>query len=155
MEEPRDADQGGFAVAKETDFTTEEWETLRRGVTGAGLLVSLSDRGFFDSFKEAGALAKHMAQARGGGSSELVRELAAERGTGFGLTDRPEEIERETLEALRSAVTTLEQKASGELESYRAFVLEVARSVAAAAGGGEDAEGGTIEKIRGAVGAAP
>ena len=41
-----------------------EIETLHKGATGAGLLVAVSDRGFFDIFKEAGALAKHLATAQ-------------------------------------------------------------------------------------------
>ena len=67
-------------MAQKTDFTEQEWEQLRKGATGAGLLVSVSDRSFFDSFKEAGSLAKHLAGGRSG-ESELVRELASERGT--------------------------------------------------------------------------
>ncbi len=138
-------------MAGKADFTAEEWESLQRGVTGAGLLVSLSDRGFFDTFKEAGALGKHIAQARQSNSSELVRELADFHGTGFGLTSSPDAVETGTLAALRSAKTTLESKAPDELESYRKFVLEVARSVADAAGGGETAERGAIEKINSAL----
>lgn len=142
-------------MATKSDFSEQEWETLRRGVTGAGMLVAISDRGFFDSFKEAGALARHLAEARTKADSELVRELAEGRGTGFGLTDSPPEIERETLDALRSAVDTLERKAPGEVESYRKFVLALARSVADAAGGGDDAERGTVERIQAALGGAP
>jgi len=77
-------------MAKKADFTEQEWESLQKGVVGAGLLVSLSDRSFFDSFKEAGALGKHVAQAK--------------------------------------------------------------QSVADAAGGGDAAESGAIEKVRSAVG---
>jgi hypothetical protein len=139
-------------VAKKADFTEEEWETLRRGVTGAGLLVSLSERGFFDSFKEAGALARHMGEARKSSSSEVVRELASQRGTGFGMTDKPDEIERETLEALRSAEEILGRKAPEDVEEYRRFVVDVARSVGQAAGGGDDAERETVEKIEAALG---
>ena len=118
---------------------------------GAGLLVSVSDRSFFDSFKEAGALAKHVAQAKRSNSSELVRELADVHGTGFGLTSSPDAVEGQTLEALQSAKATLESKAPDELGAYRDFVLEVAQSVADAAGGGESAEGGAIEKVRSAL----
>jgi hypothetical protein len=39
----------------------DEIETLRKGAMGAGLLVSASDPGFFDTFKEATTLAKHVA----------------------------------------------------------------------------------------------
>jgi hypothetical protein len=138
-------------MATKTDFTEQEWESLQKGATGAGLLVSLSDRSFFDTFKEAGALGKHIAQAKQSSSSELVRELANIHGTGFGLTSSPDSVETETLAALKSAKTTLESKAPDELESYRQFVMEIAQSVADAAGGGETAEGGAIEKVRSAL----
>jgi hypothetical protein len=74
----------GGIVATRTDFTEQEWETLQKGVTGARLLVSLSDRGFFDTFKEAGSLAKQMAQAKQSSSSGLVRELADMHARGSG-----------------------------------------------------------------------
>jgi hypothetical protein len=139
-------------MAKKADFTEQEWEALQKGVVGAGLLVSLSDRSFFDTFKEAGALGKHVARAKQSSSSELVRELAEVHGTGFGLTSSPDKVETETLEALRTAKTTLEAKAPDELESYRQFVVDVAQSVSDAAGGGETAESGAIEKVRSAIG---
>jgi hypothetical protein len=139
-------------MAKKADFTEQEWEALQKGVVGAGLLVSLSDRSFFDTFKEAGALGKHVARAKQSSSSELVRELAEVHGTGFGLTSSPDKVETQTLEALRTAKTTLEAKAPDELESYRQFVVDVAQSVSDAAGGGETAESGAIEKVRSAIG---
>jgi len=138
-------------VASKADFTAQEWESLQQGVTGAGLLVSLSDRSFFDTFNEAGALGKHIAQAKESNSSQLVRELADIQGTGFGLTFAPDAVETETLAALRSAKTALASKARDELESYRQFVVEVAQSVADAAGGGEAAERDAIEKINSAL----
>ena len=139
-------------MAKKSDFTEQEWEALQKGVVGSGLLVSLSDRSFFDTFKEAGALGKHVAQAKQNNSSELVRELADVRGSGFGLTSSPEKVEQETLQALESAKATLETKAPDELEAYRQFVVEVAQSVSDAAGGGDAAESGAVEKVRSAVG---
>jgi hypothetical protein len=138
-------------MATKTDFTPAEWEALQKGVTGAGFLMAVSDRSFFDSFKEAGALGRHLGEARQTGSSELIRELAETRGTGFGLTDSPAEIESETLEALRTGIQTLQAKAPEEVDAYRSFVLEVAESVGNAAGGGEPAEAATLEKIRSAV----
>ena len=138
-------------MAKKTDFTEQEWEQLRKGAAGAGLLVSASDRSFFDSFKEAGSLAKHLAGGRSD-ESELVRELAGERGSGFGVRSSPEEVESETIEALRGAVSTLQAKAPDEVDAYKAFVLEVAEAVGKAAGGGEAAEAAAVEKIRGALG---
>lgn len=139
-------------MATKADFTQEEWETMQKGVTGAGMLVALADRGFFDSFKEASALAKHLKQAHEGNESVLVRELADTRHTGFGMTSSNTEVETETIEALGSSVATLEQKAPDELPAYRAFVLAVARSVADAAGDGDEAESGAMAKIEGALG---
>jgi len=128
-------------------FNDSEIETLRKGAMGAGLLVSVSDRGFFDTFKEDGKLAKHVAAARGSSESGVVKKVAEGRGTGFGVTTPPSEIESGTLEALRSSVQLLETKAPAEVDAYRSFVLDLARSVAAAAPGGEEAEAGTIAKI--------
>jgi hypothetical protein len=133
------------------DFTEEEWKALKQGVTGAGLLVAVSDKGFFDTFKEAGALAKHLAEAREGHDSMLVRELSESRGSGFGLTASPDEVERETLAALREAVTILGAKAPGELAAYKSLVLGVAESVAEAAKGVGVGESAAIEKIRAAL----
>lgn len=135
----------------ETPLSDTEIETLRKGAMGAGLLVSVSDRKFFDSFKEAGALAKHVATARGSSQSAVVRRLAEGRGMGFGVTTPPAEIESGALDALRSSVQLLQTKAPDEVEAYRSFVLELARSVAAAAPGGDEAEAGTIAKIEAAL----
>ena len=137
-------------MAGKADFTEEEWDTLRKGAVGAGMLVSASDKSFFDSFKEAGSLAKHMAGGRDE-QSQLVREIAKERGTGFGMTASKEELESGTFEALRSSVATLQQKAPDELDAYRQFVLEVASRVGRAAGGGDEAEAATLGKIKEAL----
>ena len=134
------------------DLTKDEIETLRKGVTGAGLLVAVSDRGFFDTFKETKALAKHMASARESSNSELVRRLTEGGGTGFGVTDSPSEIEAETTQALREGSQLLATKAPQEQEAYRSYVLDLAQSVASAAGGGDEAEAAAIDKVRAALG---
>jgi len=138
-------------MATKADFTEQEWESLQKGVVGGGLLVSLSDRSFFDTFKEAGAMANHVAQARQSSSSDLIRELANVHGTGFGVTSAPEKVENETLDALRAAKQALEAKAPEELDAYRQLVLDVAQSVAGAASGGDAAEQQAIEKVRSAI----
>ena len=137
-------------MAGKSDFTDEEWEQLRKGATGAGLLVSVSDRGFFDSFKEASSLAKHLVGARKD-ESELVRELAEGRPTGFGLSASPDEVENETIGALQASAATLRAKAPDELASYREFVLDLAESVGKAAGGGDQAEAAAVEKVKAAL----
>jgi hypothetical protein len=140
-------------MATKTDFSETEWDQLHTGVTGAGMLVAMSDRGFWDSFKEAKALAKHLAEAHQRSDSLLVRDLAGEKGTGFSVRDNPTEVEQETLAALQGAVATLQQKAPDELDAYKQFVVDVAQSVSAAAKGGDEAEAAEIGKIRQALGA--
>jgi len=132
-------------------FTDAEIQTRQKGVTGAALLVAASDSRFFDTFKEADAMAKHFAAARKSSGSTLIRRLADPRGTGFGLTRSMGEIETGTLDALRSATRILADKAPGELDAYLEFVLGLARSVASAAGGGELVEASTIGRIETAL----
>ncbi len=140
-------------MAGKADFTAAEWESLHLGVTGAGMLVAVSDAGFFDSFKEAGTLAKHLAEASRSSSSELIREITGTHGSGFGMTAKPDEVEAKTLAALASSVATLAAKAPDELEAYRSLVLEIASSVSAAAEGGDRVEAEAIDKIKAALGA--
>jgi hypothetical protein len=138
-------------MAAKTDFTAEEWDALQKGVTGAGLLVSLADRSFFDTFKEVGALTKHLGEARSKSTNPLISELAQVRGTGFGLRASPQEIEAETTQALRSSMSTLKAKAPDAAQAYRDFVLDVARSVGEAVKGTSTAESDAIQKIDAAL----
>jgi len=140
-------------MATKTDFSETEWDQLHTGVTGAGMLVAMSDRGFWDSFKEAQALAKHLADAHQRSDSLLVRDLAGEKGTGFSVRDNPTEVEQATIAALQGAVATLQQKAPDELDAYKNFVVDVAQSVSAAAKGGDEVEAAAIAKIKQALGA--
>ena len=63
----------------------------------------------------------------------------------------PNEVQGGTFESLKASVATLQAKAPDELESYRAFVLDLAESVGKAAGGGDQAEAETIDKIKAAL----
>jgi hypothetical protein len=120
-------------------------------VTGAGLLVSASDRDFTDSFKEASALAHYLGGHRESGETELIRELAAVKGTGFGFSGA-QKVAEGTLEALRTTMTVLEAKAPDEVEPYRRFVLGVATAVAEAKSGVSDVETAAIAAITEALG---
>jgi tellurite resistance protein len=144
----------GGGVATKSEFSDEEWEALHKGVTGAGMLVSVSDADFTDSFGEAGALAKFVGAQRQQSESALVRELAAVHGTGFGFTASKDKVEAETIDALRSSVATLSAKAPDELDAYRQFVLGTAEAVAEAKGGVTPAETTAIEAVREALGVA-
>jgi hypothetical protein len=140
-------------MASKADFTEDEWQTLQKGVMGAGMLVALSDPDFTDSFGEASAIAKYLAEQRSSAGSELIREVAAVRGRGgFGLTDSRDEVEAETLAALQAAKETLAAKAPDELDAYRALALGVADRAATAKSGVEATETAAIEKIRSTLG---
>jgi hypothetical protein len=139
-------------MATKADFTEEEWKTLQKGVTGAGMLVSAGDRDFTDSFGEAGALAKYLGSERENSESPLIRELATVRGSGFGLTASQQEVEAETVEALGSATAILVARAPDEVGAYRQFVLGAAAAVADAKGGVKPGETAAIDIVREAVG---
>jgi hypothetical protein len=141
-------------MATRQDFSDEEWAALQRGLTGSGMLVSISDRDFTDSFGEAGALGKFLAGQQVAGATDLIREVSKTRGTGFGLTSSQDEVRNQTLESLRSSVALLQAKAPDEVEPYRALVIGVADAVANAKGGGtSEIEAAAIAQIREALGA--
>ena len=140
-------------MARRTDFDDAEWAALRKGIVGTGMLVSLSDRDFTDTFGEVGAMAKYLAGQEMAASSELVRELARDRSRPFGLTDPPENIRNETVASLRESIARLADKSPDDLEAYKAVVLGVADAVAAAKGGGVSAvESEMIGEVRAALG---
>ena len=141
-------------MATRQDFTEEEWAALQKGLTGSGMLVSVSDRDFTDTFGEAGALARFLQGQQVASTNELVRELAKTRGTGFGLTDSAEKVRNETMAALASSVATLGQKAPDDLGPYRELVLGLAHAVADAKGGAKPVETSTIAAIEEALGGA-
>jgi UTP-glucose-1-phosphate uridylyltransferase len=140
-------------MATKADFTETEWEAMEKGISGAGVLVAISDRGFFDTFKEANALAKHLAAAHAQSESELVRELASKHSNPFGVTASPQEIEQGTVDSLHAAVAALGAKAPDDLPAYRKLVLDVAQSVAEAAKGVAPTEATALETVKTAVGA--
>ena len=139
-------------MATQADFTEDEWKTMQKGVTGAGLLVSAGDRDFTDSFGEAGALAKYLGSQRENSESPFIRELATVRGSGFGLTTSQKEVEAETVEALRGATAILAAKAPDEVGAYRQLVLGAAAAVADAKGGVKPGETAAIDTVRDALG---
>lgn len=138
-------------MAQKSDFTEEEWKSLRKGVTGAGMLVSIGHKDFTDSFGEANAMAKQLVAERAS-ASQLVRELTAGHGTGFGMFTSPTEVETETMASLKASVALLAEKAPDELEAYRGLVLDVANAVAEAKGGVQPEETAAIERITAALG---
>jgi hypothetical protein len=139
-------------MATRADFTDEEWKAMQEGLTGAGMFVALADRGFFDSFKEANALAHHLREAHEHSDSVLIRDLATGHDRPFGMSASPEEIEQITVATLEQAVSVLGAKSPEDLPAYRQLVLDVAESVAAAAKGVSPQENEALDRIRAALG---
>jgi hypothetical protein len=139
-------------MATRADFTDEEWKAMQEGITGAGLYVALVDRGFFDSFKEANALAHHLRDAHEHSDSVLIRDLATGHERPFGATASPDEVEQTTVATIEQAVSVLEAKSPEDLPAYRQLVLEVAQSVAEAAKGVSPQENEALDHIRTALG---
>jgi hypothetical protein len=139
-------------MATRADFTDEEWKAMQEGLTGAGMFVALADRGFFDSFKEANALAHHLREAHEHSDSVLIRDLATGHDKPFGMTASPEEVEQITVATLEQAVSVLQAKSPEDLPAYRQLVLDVAESVAAAAKGVSPQENEALDRIRAALG---
>ena len=142
-------------MTTKADFTEEEWDTILEGPPAAGLLVSLAERG--GTFREAFSIAKAYSEARQQhGASELLDEIVSAKPE----VDRsrhasPEEMRSHSLEKIRKAVGTVEQKAdSQEAADYRAFIVSLAERVAAAKGDepASAPEQQAIEEIRTALG---
>ncbi len=139
-------------MATKADFTDEEWKAMQEGITGAGMYVATIDRGFFDSLKEASALAHHLRDAQQHSDSALIRDLATGHDKPFGMTASPQEIEQGTVAMLEQAVAILEAKSPEDLPAYKELVLELAQSVAEAAKGVSPLENQAVDRIRGALG---
>jgi hypothetical protein len=139
-------------MATKADFTDEEWKAMQEGIAGAGMYVATVDRGFFDSFKEASALAHHLREAHEHSDSVLIRALATGHDRPFGMTSSPAEIEQSTVATLQQAVAALEAKSPEDLPAYRKLVIEVAESVAEAAKGVSPQENQALDHIRAALG---
>lgn len=138
-------------MAGRADFDETEWNTLHRGLTGAGLWVASSERGFTSTFKETGAMASFLAHHSRESGSQLVRELAATKGTGWAVSSSPEELRQGTLGALRESVALLSAKSGDDLAAYRETVASLASKVSEAAPGGEEVEAGVLDEIAAAL----
>ena len=150
-------------MAGKADFTPDEWATMQRAIVGAPLLVAVSDGGTADLKLELHAMGEKLAEARAGHGSELVQNLADIAGaqTGFHGRMQRSEVEGPALDALRSAIAVLEAKAPDEVDSFRYFVLDLAKTTAAAARSGpfaltgpvvSEREAKAVDRIKGAIG---
>ena len=115
------------------DFTEQEWDTVRKGPTAAGLIVAAATRG--GTFKESFAIAKSYTEARKEhGASELLDAIvSAKPEVEHHLYHSFDEIKQAGLGEIRDAVGVLETKATpDEVNDYRKFVLTLSDHVASA-----------------------
>jgi len=138
-------------MAARSDFSDDEWNTLHRGLTGAGMWVAISERGFSSTFKETGAMASFMAHASKESSNQLVRDLASTKGTGWSVSSSSEELRQGTLAAIKESLTLLSAKGPEDLADYRDAVKSLAAKVSEAGKGGDDVEAGVIAEINAAL----
>jgi hypothetical protein len=142
-------------MTKKTDFDQQEWDLIAEGPATAGMIVIRAEGG--GTFRETIALAHAYADARKQhGQSELLDEIVSVKPK-FERYDSSEELHEEGMQRLRDATAALESKATpDEIESYRGFVLALAKRVAEAhKEGGErvsQAEQSALDEIESTLG---
>ena len=120
-------------MTAKADFSEEEWELVREGPPGAGVIVATAERG--GTFRESFSMAKAYTEARKQhGESELLDEVVGSRPkvdhSRHGSFD---ELKQYQLKQLREALAVLERKATPEeVDDYKRFVLALAERVATA-----------------------
>ena len=141
----------GYEMATRTDFTEEEWKTLKVGLLGAGMTVSVSDGGLISAFKEAAGVGRAIqAEVARGGLVGEIANMTVGRPSKDDMGGR--NVGTAVLVALQSARAILEAKAPEELTAYQLAVVAVAQAAAEASKGVQPAEAATIEAIKAAVG---
>ena len=99
--------------------------TFRRRLTQNSRFFISANRSAASAFAASVALPSRISfQPRRNNASELVRELSADPGLGFGLGKNPQELETETLSALSAAVAMLKEKAPDDADAYKQIVAE-------------------------------
>lgn len=146
--------RGMGSVATKSDFTEEQWQVLQWAVAGAMTLVSMSDKGFWDTFKEASGAAKVVAAAKTGSDSELVRDLASDLKIGRDkeATANPADMAGGVSERIGEAVALVTEKAPEDLDAFKALILDIAEATAEAADGVAPTETDALDRIKEALG---
>jgi hypothetical protein len=119
-------------MAGQRDFTLEEWATMRKALTVAGVIVALSEGGGEEMLSEILAVTQRLRRAGIDHPNQLVRELSAMRRFQSGLQPNMKRAvyEEEGLAAIRTAAGHVAAKAPRDLEAFRDFVLELATAAA-------------------------
>ena len=141
-------------MATKATFTDDEWHTLQWAVTDTMAYLSMADKGFWDTFKEATAAAKFMAAAKSSTDSPLVHDLAGDikMGRDKAVTHDMAEMAGEVAARVRAATGIVAAKAPDDLAAFKAFILGVARITAEAAKGVDEHEAAAMRNLEAALG---
>ena len=141
-------------MASKVDFTEAEWQVLQWALSNSIAFVSMADRGFWDTFKEASGVAKVIAAARTESDNALVRDLASDLKAGRDkeAMANPADIAAGVTERVAEAAALVAEKAPEDLEAFKAFIVSIAEAAAEAADGVAPTEAGALEKIKAALG---
>jgi hypothetical protein len=125
-------------VANKSNFTVEEWDLLRRAplVSGA-MIMAASPSGPLGVFKESAALSQMLLHGLENASTELLQTLSADFKTHWSIeqmTQNPDQLRSLGLATCRELATLLRHKATPqEADEFKAWLIDTARRVAAAA----------------------
>jgi hypothetical protein len=133
-------------MSTKTDFTSEEWETIRNAPYLAAAAVMVAGRsGILGSIKEALVTAQTFYESAAS-ESPLIKALSAQDEVKLSqefvssqisfreAAQAPEKLRSLAVEKGQRAVGLLKQKGgTGEAESYKRWVIEMAQKVANAA----------------------
>jgi len=133
-------------MSTKTDFTSEEWETLRNAPYLASAAVMVAGRsGLLGSIKEAFVTAQTFYESASS-ESPLIKALSAQAEVRLSqefvsneisfreAAQAPEKLRHLAVETCQTAVGLLKQKGRpGEAESYKRWVIDIAEKVANAA----------------------
>jgi hypothetical protein len=132
-------------MANMFDYTPVEWKRIVQAPLLAGYAVSAADpSGFIGLLQEAFATARMLSQARAQDGDALIKAVAENLLSSGGRADAREgvrtvtqgagldEIKRRSLEAIRETSAILDAKAGAHAAPFKAWLLEIARTVAEA-----------------------
>jgi hypothetical protein len=159
-------------VSTKADYTREEWELLLTAPMMAAMaVVAASPSGPIGVLKELFAVGKGFLTEAEGTANPLVAAVVADVKAGSRPSmpaERPRDLAAVTAQALaasRAVATLLGQKAPGEAEGFKRWVLATARHAAKAASEGgflgiggvqvSDAEKAALADVAAALGVTP
>jgi hypothetical protein len=134
-------------------FTDDEWHILQWAVTDTMAYVSMADSGFWDTFKEATAAAKFMAEAKSDSGSPLIHDLAGDIkfGRDKQVAHDRADMAGEVVARVKEAAAIVAAKSPADLAAFKSFLLGVAQATADAAKGVSDHEATAIAKLQDAL----